>query len=201
MATDRNDGGNAPTNNHPGGTGVTPTNEHEPVMEMDNNSPNHYTGGTGVDPGHSDAPWPVMFEPPPVPKGKSGGSGTSVDTPSMELFATNLNLLIDGTNFAITSLDDVQVEPGAFYDANKMRTTVNGPNADAGLKGQYLAVLRDLRSGLSDLHDGIITLATKYKSAEDRNSITSTDLQTVMASAPGDFTTMFGDVPKPGGGA
>ncbi|MET8413468.1 hypothetical protein ABZV34_36410 [Streptomyces sp. NPDC005195] len=174
--------------------------EQEPDADMSNDPPDHYTGGTGVDQGKSDAPWQVTFRPPPVPKGKSGGSGTSVDTPSMELFATNLNLLIDGTNAAITSLNDVRVEPGAFYDANQIRKTVNGPNADAGLKGQYLAVLRDLRTGLSDLHDGIITLATKYKSAEDRNSITATDLQTVMAQAPGDFTTMFGDVPKPGGG-
>lgn len=153
--------------------------------------------GTGTATAHT------TFTAPPVPPPDGQHSGTSVDTASMETFAKNIQLLIQPTNDARKLLDAVNIAPGAFYHANKMRIAVNGPNGDDGLKKQFEKVLDDLAKGLTDLHQGVIDLATKYKTIEDANHMASTELQTFMGNSSADFgglVTDAGGSPAPGGG-
>jgi hypothetical protein len=119
----------------------------------------------------------------------------------MLLFADNIDHLVEPVKAAATRLQKAQVEPGAFYHANQIRTKVDGPNADAGLKGQYVKVLQDLSQGLGDLRDGIRGLATKYTSLEDASKMTATELQRAVESSGGDFTSLMTDAGGSGGGS
>lgn len=152
-----------------------------------------YQGKTQIDPGHGTVKGDGTFTPPPVPTGKGTGKVTSVDTPSMDLFATNMTLLVDPVKQAIAKLQTVGVQPGAFYHANQMRIKVNGINQDDGLKKAYLSVLNDLTEGLSDISDGMRTLSQKYKSVEDANKMTATELGTAMESSQSDFGKLMKD--------
>ncbi|MBC3841046.1 hypothetical protein GXW82_14425 [Streptacidiphilus sp. 4-A2] len=98
---------------------------------------------------------------------------------------------------AQTALQAVSVQPGDFYHANEMRINVNGPNADDGLKEQFIKVLGDLSQGLSDLSAGMRTLSAKYTTTEDANSASATDLQNAFQSADGDFTSLVTDAGAP----
>jgi hypothetical protein len=155
--------------------------------------PQQYNGGTSVPTGQGQFSNPATFTPPAVPSHDASGHGTSVDTPSLDLFASNIDLLIDPVHKARTALQGISVEPGAFYHANKMRTDVNGPNADDGLKKQFDQVLTDLASGLADLRDGIRTLSAKYTSLEEANKASATDLQNAFDSSTSDFNQLITD--------
>lgn len=136
---------------------------------------------------------------PPVPDGK-----TSVDTPSLDLFATNMNALIAPLRTAYSALDNVNVQPGAFYHADQIRSQINGPNGDAGLKSQYQKVISDLVQGLSDIGDAVNQMKQKYKSTEDLNGASATDLQNDFQTVQGDFSTMMSDASgsgSPGSGS
>ncbi|MGW5651284.1 hypothetical protein [Streptomyces humi] len=150
----------------------------------------HYHGGTDVlhVPGILSDLHP--FVPPPVPGG-DGHNGTSVSTPSLDLFANNIDLLIQPVRDVATGLSDVAVAPGAFYHANKMRTTVNGANADDGLKKSYGDALSALVRGLTDLRDGVRGLSRKYATTEDANSMTAQDLADAFTTTTADFNTMM----------
>ncbi|MEU6194229.1 hypothetical protein [Streptomyces sp. NPDC047061] len=150
----------------------------------------HYHGGTDVlhVPGILTDLHP--FVPPPVPGG-DGHNGTSVSTPSLDLFASNIDLLIQPVRDVATKLTDVSVAPGAFYHANVMRTTVNGPNADAGLKKSYGDALSALVRGLTDLRDGVRGLSHKYATTEDANGMTAQDLADALTTTTADFNTMM----------
>ncbi|MDI5963750.1 hypothetical protein POF50_026575 [Streptomyces sp. SL13] len=161
-----------------------------------------YGGGTTVPPGHGTFTSSDPFTPPAVPGGSgASGRGTSVDTPTMNLFADNIDKLIAPTQQASQKLGGTSVAPGAFYHADAMRTKVNGPNADDGLKESYVKVLADLGQGLGDLRDGIRSLAQKYSTVEDASTMTSTDLQNALQATSGDFTTLMTDSGGQGGGS
>ncbi|MEU8951420.1 hypothetical protein [Streptomyces sp. NPDC048489] len=131
------------------------------------------------------------FTPPPVPGG-DGTKGTSVDTPSLDRFAENIDKMIKPVMDAYDRLHrDVGVAPGAFYDANKMRVAVNGPNRDSGLKGNYENVLQNLITGLTDTRDGARKLSHDYGAAEDANKVTAKNLSDAFSKAPGDFSAMM----------
>ncbi|MFF7472445.1 hypothetical protein [Streptomyces sp. NPDC008092] len=130
------------------------------------------------------------FVPPPVPGG-DGHNGTSVSTPSLDLFVSNIDLLIQPVRDVATGLGDVAIAPGAFYHANKMRATVNGPNADEGLKKSYGAALSALVRGLTDLRDGVRGLSHKYATTEDANNMTAQDLADAFTTTTADFNTMM----------
>ncbi len=150
----------------------------------------HYHGGTDVlhVPGILSDLHP--FVPPPVPGG-DGHNGTSVSTPSLDLFASNIDLLIQPVRDVATGLDDVAIAPGAFYHANVMRTSVNGPNADAGLKKSYGDALSALVRGLTDLRDGVKGLSHKYATTEDANGMTAQDLADAFTTTTADFNTVM----------
>ncbi|MFJ2157064.1 hypothetical protein [Streptomyces sp. NPDC087856] len=155
-----------------------------------NTGDHHYHGGTDVlhVPGILSDLHP--FVPPPVPGG-DGHNGTSVSTPSLDLFATNIDLLIQPVRDVATALSDVSVAPGAFYHANVMRTSVNGPNADAGLKKSYGDALTALVRGLTDLRDGVKGLSHKYATTEDANGMTAQDLADAFTTTTADFNTVM----------
>ncbi len=152
-----------------------------------------YDGGTTLPAGQGTYSNDTPFSPPGVPGGKGGGKGTTVDTPSMKLFADNMDKLIAPTQAAAKKLDTVSTAPGAFYHADQIRTKVNGLNADDGLKAQYGKVLADLVQGLGDLRDGVRELASRYATLEDANKMTATDLDKAMQSANGDFSVLLTD--------
>ncbi|MFE4631701.1 hypothetical protein [Streptomyces mirabilis] len=161
----------------------------------------HYDGGTTITAGHGSVPSASAFNPPNVPGGSGNpGSGTSVDTPSMMLFANNIDKLIQPARDAASVLQKVQAEPGAFYHANQIRTKVNGPNADTGLKEQYIKVFQDLAQGLGDLRDGVKQLAQHYTTLEDAGRMKATDLQNAMQTTASDFTSLVTDAGGAGGG-
>lgn len=150
----------------------------------------HYHGGTDVlhVPGILDDR--NNFVPPPVPGG-DGHNGTSISTPSMDLLASNVDLLIQPVRDAATKLNDVAIAPGAFYHANVMRTKVNGANADGGLKKSYTDALSALVTGLTDLRDGVRSLSQHYATTEEANNMSAHDLSDAFATTSGDFNRMM----------
>ncbi|BBB02279.1 hypothetical protein RVR_10139 [Actinacidiphila reveromycinica] len=159
-----------------------------------------YDGGTTLPTGQGTYSNDTPFDAPPVPGGSGGGKGTTVDTPSMTVFADNIDKLIAPTQAAAKKLDPISVAPGAFYHADQIRTKVNGLNADDGLKAQYGKVLSDLVQGLGDLRDGVRQLASNYSTLEDANKMTSQDLDTAMQSTNGDFSVLLTDAGGASGG-
>ncbi|MBK6014466.1 hypothetical protein [Streptomyces sp. MBT53] len=130
------------------------------------------------------------FVPPPVPGG-DGHNGTSISTPSMDLLASNVDLLIQPVRDAATKLNDVAIAPGAFYHANVMRTKINGANADGGLKKSYTDALSALVTGLTDLRDGVRSLSRHYATTEEANNMSAHDLSDAFTTTAGDFNRMM----------
>jgi hypothetical protein len=81
-----------------------------------------------------------------------------------------------------------RVNPGAFYDAYKLREVSCGANGDSGLQNTYLKILHDLGQGLADISTGMRQLSAKYKTTEEEAKLTAEDLNNAMQSAQGDFT-------------
>jgi hypothetical protein len=130
--------------------------------------------------------------PPPVPGGSGkAGRKTSVDTPSMELFADNMDKLAEPVKEAYQKLLHLQrVNPGAFYDGYALRQVTCGANGDGGLQAKYLKMLNDLGTGLGDISHGMRQLSQKYKTVEEESKMTAEDLNNAMQSAQSDFSKM-----------
>ncbi|GAA3760170.1 hypothetical protein [Streptomyces tremellae] len=152
-----------------------------------------WDGSSDLGTGHGTYANKDPFSPPAVPKKGGGGKGTSVDTPSMDVFASNIDLLLKPVQKASDALTPVTVASGAFYHANQIRTKVTGTNGDDGLKAQYIKVLNDLTNGLTDLREGVKTLAAKYKTLDDANGMKAKDLTDAMDGVTEDFNTMMSD--------
>lgn len=183
----------------PGGTPMPKSNKNPPKPPY---QPKQYGDGTNVPTGSGTYTNHAPFKAPPPPTGHGSGKGTTVDTPSLDLFATNIDQLVTPVSNAQKALAKVGVQPGAFYHANKMRNSVNGLNQDDGLKEQLVKVLADLSQGLSDLTAGIRTLSAKYKTIEAVNSASAKDLQGAFQATEADFTTLVtdsGGKPAPSG--
>ncbi|MQS16218.1 hypothetical protein F7Q99_29320 [Streptomyces kaniharaensis] len=168
----------------------------------------HWDGDSNVGAGHGtfgdSSPVPV----PAVPRnGATGPGAVAVSTPSLDLFAANIERLIQPVKDVATALEDVSVAPGAFYHANMMRNKVNGPNGDTGLKKAFTDSLASLVTGLTDLRDGVKALSAKYRTVEEANGMTARDFHDALSDAVGDFNavaTVAGgagtDKPGPGAG-
>ncbi|MGW2683862.1 hypothetical protein ACWC6I_11990 [Streptomyces sp. NPDC001414] len=164
----------------PSGTGGS--NSNQPSGEWSGGTDvAHVRGGI-----HNDHP----FAAPPVPGG-DGTKGTSVDTPSMDRFAENVDRLIAPVMAAYNRLATVKVAPGAFYDANKMRAAVAGAQQDGGLVKSYHDALHALLTGLTDTRDGARKLSHDYGAGEDANKVTAKNLADSFDKAPGDFNDMM----------
>ncbi|MFF2141674.1 hypothetical protein [Kitasatospora sp. NPDC058190] len=164
-----------------------------------------YGGSTSVSGGHGSYQSPETFTAPDVPPAPGKSKGTTVSTPSLDLFADNIDRLIAPVDAAGKALQPIDVHPGAFYHAWKMRGTVNGGDGDDGLKQQCVKALGDLSNALVDLREGVRTLSGQYKSIEEANKMTAKDLHDAMSSASDKFNTVVkdagGDAATAGGGS
>ncbi|MFQ3562234.1 hypothetical protein QZN11_36295 [Streptomyces gramineus] len=167
-----------------------PTTAKPPASPPTTTPSGPWTGGTDVPHVRGGIHNSHPFTPPPVPGGE-GGKGTSVDTPSMDRFAENIDRMIQPVKDAQARLAAVAVAPGAFYHANAMRVKINGPNADSGLKKSYTDALTALVKGLTDTRDGARKLSHDYGAGEDANKVTAKNLADAFAHAPGDFNSMM----------
>lgn len=142
---------------------------------------------------------------PKIPGGKSNSGTTSVDTPSLDLFATNVKALQEPVNALVKTLKGMTpVQPGAFYHADLIRTNISGDNGDGGIQAKYRTAVNDLGNGLVSLHDAVVTLSTKYKSTEEANKGTAGDVNKAFNGASGYFggvVTDTGGTGSPPGGS
>jgi hypothetical protein len=162
-----------------------------------------YSGPTQVTPSHDTFDGTNgKFDPPKVPTGSgSGGKKTAVDTDALDLFATNMDALLKPVQDAVTYLqDNTDVRAGAFYHGNTIRTNVNGPNADGGLKKAVGSVLSDLAQGITDIATGVRAISAKYKSIHDETVLKASDVQNYMQQAQADFDAVVKDGGGSGGG-
>jgi hypothetical protein len=174
-----------------------PATRNKPTYQKD---PVPYSGPTQVTPDHDTfTDTTGTFVPPKVPTGGgSGGKKTAVDTDALDLFAKNMDALVKPVQDAVTYLqDNTDVRAGAFYHGNTIRTNLNGPNADGGLKKAVGSVLSDLAQGITDIATGVRAISAKYKSIHDDTVLKATDVQTYMQKAQGDFDGLV----KDGGGS
>lgn len=137
---------------------------------------------------------------PKIPGGKSNSGTTSVDTPSLDLFATNVKALQDPVNALVKTLKGMTpVQPGAFYHADLIRANISGDNGDGGIQAKYRTAINDLGNGLVSLHDAVTTLSTKYKSTEEANKGQAGDVQKAFNGAQGYFGGVVSDTGGTGG--
>ncbi|MBS2539426.1 hypothetical protein KGQ20_42450 [Catenulispora sp. NF23] len=186
---------------------TNPNNTSNP-NNRNNNTNNNYNNNPGEwDPNSVHRPPPTDYPtgagptPPAVPGSDGGPTGdVRVNTPSLELFAQNIASLIPTVRQALVALDDVNVQPGAFYHADQIRTNINGVNGDAGLKNQLELALNDLINGLQNLHDDVMQLSQKYQSFDDLNTATADDLANRFNDATQYFDNIMTDTGGCGGG-
>ena len=133
--------------------------------------------------------------PPGVPKQNGGSGSTVVDTASMDTFASNMGKLIAPVNDALSKLKALEpLAPGAFADAYNVQTKVSGASSSTtgdGLVPNYTTVLQDLVNGLTDIQSAAQQMSSKYKTADDLNNMSVTDLQNNLNQAQGDFSNMM----------
>ena len=138
--------------------------------------------------------------PPKIPGGKTATATTSVDTPSLDLFATNVKALQDPVNALVKTLKGMTpVQPGAFYHADLIRANVSGDNGDGGIQAKYRTAINDLGNGLVSLHYAVTTLSKKYKTTEDANKGEAADVQKAFNGAQGYFGGVVTDTGGTGG--
>lgn len=144
-----------------------------------------------------------VFPPPAVPGGHGDGKQTSVDTPSMLLYASNLERALPALDAAKQRLDTVLVAPGGLPAARAMRVKINGTSTDVKdeddkLKGQYQKSLTDVKQGITDIVAAVREMAKKYARLEDANKMQATDLQKYLQEASTDFDQLSQHLQGPG---
>jgi hypothetical protein len=170
-------------------------------------TPSPPAGAGGSSSAPAQTPWTSADAPSAPQQGDPSGGAptapaipgkTSVDTPSLDLFAANLNELITPLKQAYSDLEDVDVQPGAFYHADQIRNQINGVDGTSGLKSQYQQVLTDLVTGLTDTVAAVQKMSRKYSSVEDLNKASAADVQSDLTTASGDFSQMMSDAASGG---
>ncbi|NMH99700.1 hypothetical protein [Pseudonocardia acidicola] len=143
-------------------------------------------GSHGADHGPATATAP---SPPPVPGGHgSGGSGaTSVDTPSLKLFASNIDQLIQPLKDAKTTLAGMKVQAGGFAQAYDIHDHLVGPN---GLQSSYRTVLDRVIETLTDVKNGVNKMAADYETTEEANTMSADAVTKAMPDLAGDITSI-----------
>lgn len=125
-----------------------------------------------------------------------------MSTPSLDVFARNIQSLLPPVKEAMDKLRQTRVAPGAFHHADEIRGRTVGPNGDGGLKEQMVKALGDVYSGLTAVGKGVAELSRTYSGAEEANRIKATDFQQFLDGARGDFAAMLKDSGgSPGAGA
>ncbi|MFC5219723.1 hypothetical protein [Streptomyces coerulescens] len=151
-----------------------------------------WTGNPDIGEGHGTAGNDSPVDLPPVPvNGVGVSNGTTVSTEPMDMFAANIERLIQPVRAASEALSPINIAPGAFYHANLMENNINGPNADSGLKQKLIEVLDALERGLHDVSTGVRELSSMFQTQHEANNMTARDLQDAVSSAANDFNAMM----------
>ena len=137
---------------------------------------------------------PVGLTPPAVPTANGGTGGVSVNTDVLSTVADNMNTLYETVKAAYSQLNDVvPIAPGAFWDANQLKTTVGSPGdgSTSDLVNSYLAVLIDLGNGLADIQNSLLKMQSTYSTFDALNQVSVSDLDNDLSAAQSDFTDMM----------
>ncbi|MFF0050793.1 hypothetical protein [Streptomyces sp. NPDC005498] len=116
-----------------------------------------------------------------------------MSTPSMELWASNMESLIPHLDNAYTILGTVRTAAGGLPNGRALRTKIGDGNLTndtegvAGMVRAYQSSMQDISDGIKALADGARKMAKKYVHIEDANGMSVTDLQQYLQEAQGDF--------------
>lgn len=155
-------------------------------------------------------PDPVPTAPGVPGKAGSGSGSTVVSTPSIDVFASNIQQLIAPVNSALAKLKALgPLAPGGFNEAYTLTQQVSDSGSSGGaatdLVHAYQNVLHDLADGLTDLNSAATTMSQKYKTADDLNNMKVSDLQAQLDDTTGDLNAMMtangGTSAAPAGGS
>ena len=152
---------------------------------------NDVTPVTGGGPTNPDGAPPL--NPPNVPGKKDGnGSGkTTVNTPSMKIFAENINTLLTPLNKSLELLQNLPpVAAGDFHTSKVMKKMITGDAGDGMLQSGFETVLKKCIKTVNDTHEAVQKLARDYENIDDLNKLTSQQLTRAMGDVPGDITAV-----------
>ena len=188
--------------------GTLPPPPPPPKPAITNWDPNSVPPVTGGGPTNPDGT--PSLTPPNVP-GKGDGSGngsTSVNTPSMKVFADNLGQLIPVVQKALDLVQGMpKVAAGDFNTGHVMKKMITGDAGDGMLQSGYETVLKKSMKTLNDTHDAVLKLARDYENIDDLNKLTGQQLSRIMGDVPSDITAVgsagskFGDGSTPPSGS
>ncbi len=168
--------------------------EAEEKRKKREREPEGYKGGKDVPPGSGTYHNPNPTNLPPVPKKTGDSTGrTTVHTPSMVIFAKNIETLLDPCKKAQQVLKNVKVAPGDFFHGHAMRAKVAGGTGAGGCQEAYLKVLDDLCDGLTSLANGVRLMGQKYDSTDEANNMTGKQLKEYLRDAAADFGALAQD--------
>lgn len=127
---------------------------------------------------------------PPVPGSPGSDIGIiQVSTDALKVFAGNLRKLIPPLEQIRTSLRDVKLAPGVFFDAHDLQVKVlgskgsGGSGAVAGLVPATLTFLDKAIYGMTGAADKLEEFAAKYKTTEELNAATGKSLLEIIDGA------------------
>ncbi|WP_258342259.1 hypothetical protein [Saccharopolyspora gregorii] len=168
--------GNAEDLPKPDGEGEGPNEDTDYVDQLD--------WGLGDD----ETP-PGVEDPPKVPKydneGKEGDE-VVVSTEALKTFAQNMLKLKAMITPAKDYVSDVEILPGAFANAYRLRDRVmgsSGENGSAGLKTAIYDFLHNTERGFDFLEEDLARVLKEYAEAEDLNKVAGSDFDAIMAKA------------------
>lgn len=180
------------------GTLPPPTPTPKPnIQDWDPNSVPPVTGG-----GPSNPDGTPSLTPPNVPGKHDGGNSgaTTVNTPSMKIFAQNIGTLLEPLNKALALVQAMpKVEAGDFNTGHTMRKMITGDAGDGMLQSGFETVLKKCVKSVTDTHEAVLKLARDYENIDDLNKLTGQQLTRAFGDVPGDITAVgsagskFGD--------
>lgn len=169
------------------------------VTDWDPNSVPPVTGNTPQTP--DGAP---SLTPPNVPGKHDGSNGTTVNTPSMKIFAENIGQLLPPLNKALSLLQAMpKVAAGDFNTGHTMKTLLTGDAGDGMMQSGFETVLKKCVKSVTDTHEAVTKLSKDYENIDDLNKVTGQQLSRAMGDVPGDITSVgsvgskFGDGSTP----
>ncbi|MGV9935196.1 hypothetical protein [Streptomyces olivaceoviridis] len=154
----------------------------------------HFPGGSGSFDDNG-----ATWVQPPVPGAGGPGKPTTVDTPSMLLYASNMESLLPHLDNALQRLEPVVAAAGGLPSGRTLRATVGSTQKStgkaSGLVSAYYSSLTDIKAGVTDLVAAVREMAKKYDRLEDLNQMSAAQLQKYMQDAKADFDSLDKHLP------
>lgn len=133
--------------------------------------------------------------PNPTNPAPNFNGNVTVDTASLAAFGQWVSgEVTDALTALKVPLEQVKVEPGAFYWADYVRAYINGTSPTTGLAYQFKTVIDDLLDGLAGIHSGITQLVQLYANTEDLNSAQAANLESDMSNSFANAYSYFNTV-------